>query len=45
MDAVTRGVEGVTNAAQVAEKEAKKDQPESVSTEWVPNRKPKLQGC
>jgi len=29
-------VEAVTNAAQNAEKEEKKNQPESVSNEWVP---------
>jgi hypothetical protein len=37
VDAVTRAVEAVSAAAQNAEKaEAKKDQPESVSNEWVP---------
>jgi integrase len=36
VDAVTRAVEAVTNAAQNAEKEAKQNQPESVSNEWVP---------
>jgi integrase len=33
VDAVTRAVEAVTSAAQDAEKEAKKDQPESFSNE------------
>jgi hypothetical protein len=32
----TRAVEAVACAAQNAEKEATKDQPESVSNEWVP---------
>jgi hypothetical protein len=39
VDAVTQAVEAVTNAAQNAEKEEKeekKNQPESVSNEWVP---------
>jgi integrase len=37
VDAVTRAVEAVSAAAQNAEKaEAKKDQPESFSNEWVP---------
>jgi hypothetical protein len=36
LDAVTQAVEAVTNAAQNAEKEEKKNQPESVSNEWVP---------
>jgi len=36
VDAVTQVVEAVTNAAQNAEKEEKKNQPESVSNEWVP---------
>lgn len=36
VDAVTRAVEAVSAAAQDAEKEAKKDQPKSVSNEWVP---------
>jgi hypothetical protein len=36
MDAVTQAVEAVTNAAQNAEKEEKRNQPESVSNEWVP---------
>ena len=36
VDAVTQAVETVTNAAQNAEKEEKKNQPESVSNEWVP---------
>jgi hypothetical protein len=35
VDAVTRAVEAVS-AAQNAEKEAKQDQPESFSNEWVP---------
>jgi len=35
VDAVTQAVETVTNAAQNAEKEEKKNQPESVSNEWV----------
>lgn len=35
VDAVTRAVDAVTTA-QNAEKEAKQDQPESVSNEWVP---------
>jgi hypothetical protein len=35
VDAVTRAVEAVS-AAQNAEKEAKKDQPEACSNEWVP---------
>jgi GTP cyclohydrolase III len=37
VDAVTQAVEAVTNAAQNAEKEEKKNQPESVSNEWVPS--------
>jgi hypothetical protein len=36
VDAVTQAVEAVTNAAQNAEKEEKKNQPESVSNERVP---------
>ena len=36
VDAVTQAVEALTNAAQNAEKEEKKNQPESVSNEWVP---------
>jgi hypothetical protein len=36
VDAVTQAVEAVTNAAQNAEKEEKKNQPESVKNEWVP---------
>jgi hypothetical protein len=37
VDAVTRAVEAVSAATENAEKaEAKKDQPESVSNEWVP---------
>jgi hypothetical protein len=36
VDAVTQVVEALTNAAQNAEKEEKKNQPESVSNEWVP---------
>ena len=36
VDAVTQVVEAVTNAAQNAEKEEKKNQPESLSNEWVP---------
>src|SRR5258708_5800332 len=36
VDAVTQAVEAVTNAAQNAEKEEKKNQPESVSNEGVP---------
>jgi acyl-CoA reductase-like NAD-dependent aldehyde dehydrogenase len=36
VDAVTQAVETVTNAAQNAEKEEKKNQPESVGNEWVP---------
>jgi hypothetical protein len=36
VDAVTQAVEAVINAAQNAEKEEKKNQPESVSNEWVP---------
>jgi integrase len=36
VDAVTRAVEAVTTAAQDAEKEARKGQPESISNEWVP---------
>jgi integrase len=35
VDAVTQAVEAVTNVAQNAEKEEKKNQPESVSNEWV----------
>jgi len=35
VDAVTRAVEAVSAAAQIA-KEAKQDQPESVNNEWVP---------
>jgi hypothetical protein len=36
-EAVTRAVEAVSAATENAEKaEAKKDQPESVSNEWVP---------
>jgi hypothetical protein len=34
--AVTRAVEAVTTAAQDADNEAKKGQPESISNEWVP---------
>jgi integrase len=36
VDAVTRAVAAVTTAARDAEKETKKDQPESISKEWVP---------
>jgi integrase len=36
VEAVTRAVEAVTTAAQLAEKEAKKDQSDSVNHEWVP---------
>jgi acyl-CoA reductase-like NAD-dependent aldehyde dehydrogenase len=36
VDAVTQAVEVVANAAQNAKKEEKKNQPESVSNEWVP---------
>jgi hypothetical protein len=36
VDAVTQAVEAVTNAAQNAEKEEKKNQFESVSNEWMP---------
>jgi len=34
VDAVTRAVEAVSVAAHNADKEAKKDQPESFSNEW-----------
>jgi len=44
VDAVTRAVEAVTTAAQDAEKEAKKDQPESLSNEWVPLWGPQQEG-
>jgi hypothetical protein len=38
VEAVTRAVEAVSGATENAEKaEAKKDQPESVSNEWVPS--------
>jgi hypothetical protein len=36
VDAVTQAVEAVTNAAENAEIEAKKNQPEPVSNEWAP---------
>lgn len=36
VDAVTRAVEAVKNAAQNAEEEAKQNRRESVSNEWVP---------
>jgi hypothetical protein len=36
VDAVTRAVDAVASAAQNAENEAKQDQPESFSSEWVP---------
>ena len=44
MEAVTRAVEAVSAATENAEKaEAKKDQPESVSNEWVPLWVPQLE--
>ena len=47
VDAVTRAVDAVTIAAQNAEKEPRKDQPESVNNEWVPcgcpSKKPRLE--
>jgi integrase len=49
VDAVTRAVEAVTAAAQNAEKEAKQDQPETVTNEWVPlwvpQRKAEIPSC
>jgi len=37
VDAVIQAVEAVTNAAQNVGTEEKKNQPESVSNEWVPH--------
>ena len=45
VDAVTRAVEALTTAAQDAEKEAKQDQPQSVSNEWVPRQEAKIASC
>jgi hypothetical protein len=49
VDAVTQAVEAVTNAAQNAEKEEKKSQPESVSNEWVspllPRQEARITSC
>jgi acyl-CoA reductase-like NAD-dependent aldehyde dehydrogenase len=45
VDEVAQAVEAVTNAAQNAEKEEKKNQPESVSNKWVPQQQARITSC
>ncbi|MGH9454437.1 MAG: hypothetical protein ACRD2O_10770 [Terriglobia bacterium] len=45
VDAVTRAVEVVANAAQNAKKQEKKNQSESVGNEWVPQQEVRIAPC
>jgi integrase len=45
VDAVARAVEVASAAAENARNEAKQDQPEAFSNEWVPQQEAKIASC